>query len=63
MQKILKVDKDNVIIVSGKGCVHGVSSIDGEVLWTKDLAAERLVWCFISQTVSLSSTCWTSECH
>ncbi|XP_031256639.1 ER membrane protein complex subunit 1 [Pistacia vera] len=40
--KTLKVDKDKVIIVSGKGCVHGVSSIDGEVLWTKDLAAESV---------------------
>lgn len=54
MLKTLKDDKGNVIIVSAKGSVHGVSSIDGEVLWMKDFAAGRLVWSFISQTVSLS---------
>ncbi|KAG5540687.1 hypothetical protein RHGRI_020798 [Rhododendron griersonianum] len=35
----LKVDKDNVIFVYGNGCLHAVSSIDGEVLW-KELIAE-----------------------
>ncbi|KAK1550630.1 hypothetical protein Q3G72_022239 [Acer saccharum] len=38
----LKVDKDNVILVSSKGCLHAVSSIDGEVLWRKDFTAESL---------------------
>lgn len=41
VQMNLKVDKDNVILVYGKGCLHAVSSIDGEILWTKDFAAER----------------------
>ena len=41
MQTNLKVDKDNVILVSSKGCLHAVSSIDGEVLWMKDFTAER----------------------
>ncbi|KAJ9183490.1 hypothetical protein P3X46_007335 [Hevea brasiliensis] len=36
----LKVDKDNVIIVFGKGGLHAVSSIHGEILWQKDFAAE-----------------------
>ncbi|KAF8400837.1 hypothetical protein HHK36_014140 [Tetracentron sinense] len=38
----LKKDKDNVIIVFGKGCLHAVSSIDGEILWRKQLATESL---------------------
>jgi hypothetical protein len=37
----LKVDKDNVILVFSKGCLHALSSIDGEVLWEKDFSAER----------------------
>ncbi|KAJ9702333.1 hypothetical protein PVL29_004189 [Vitis rotundifolia] len=38
----MKIDKDNVIFVFGKGCLHAVSSIDGEVLWKKDFADESL---------------------
>ncbi|CAL5431656.1 unnamed protein product [Camellia sinensis] len=38
----LKVDKDNVILVYGNGCLHAISSIDGEVLWKKDLTAEGI---------------------
>lgn len=34
----LKVDKDNVIFVYGNGCLHAVSSIDGEVLWKEFIA-------------------------
>lgn len=41
MQINLTVDKDNVILVFGKGCLHAVSSIDGVVLWKKDFSAER----------------------
>lgn len=41
MQINLTVDKDNVILVFGKGCLHAVSSIDGMVLWKKDFSAER----------------------
>ncbi|CAI0441349.1 unnamed protein product [Linum tenue] len=36
----LKVDKDNVILAFGKGCLHAVSGIHGEILWKKDLEAE-----------------------
>ncbi|KAJ9168317.1 hypothetical protein P3X46_019860 [Hevea brasiliensis] len=36
----LKIDKDNVILVFGKGCLHAISSIHGEILWMKDFAAE-----------------------
>lgn len=45
MQTNLKVDKDNLILVSSKGCIHAVSSIDGEIIWRKDFAAERFVHC------------------
>lgn len=41
VQTNLKVDKDNAIFVYGKGSLHAVSSIDGEILWKKDFAAER----------------------
>ncbi|KDP34198.1 hypothetical protein JCGZ_07769 [Jatropha curcas] len=36
----LKVDKDNVILVFGKGCLHAVSSVQGEILWKKDFSVE-----------------------
>lgn len=38
LQTNLKVDKDNVIFVYGNGCLHAVSSIDGEVLWKEPIA-------------------------
>lgn len=38
----LKVDKDNVMFVYGNGVIHAVSSIDGEVIWKKDLASEGI---------------------
>ncbi|CAN6721388.1 unnamed protein product [Malus baccata var. baccata] len=38
----LKVDKGNLILVFGKGSLHAISSIDGEVLWEKDFAAESV---------------------
>ncbi|KAJ4949952.1 hypothetical protein NE237_026784 [Protea cynaroides] len=37
-----KMDKDNIIFVFGGGCLHAVSSIDGEVLWRKELTTESL---------------------
>uniref|UniRef100_A0A7N0V3D0 ER membrane protein complex subunit 1 n=1 Tax=Kalanchoe fedtschenkoi TaxID=63787 RepID=A0A7N0V3D0_KALFE len=37
-----KVDKDHVMLVLGNSCLHAVSSIDGEVLWKRDLEAERV---------------------
>ncbi|KAL1834640.1 hypothetical protein ACET3Z_004291 [Daucus carota] len=39
----LKVDKDSVILVYGCGSLHAISSIDGEVLWSKDLATEGIL--------------------
>ncbi|KAF9613417.1 hypothetical protein IFM89_008247 [Coptis chinensis] len=36
----LKIDRDNIIIVFGNGCLHAISSIDGAVLWTKSFASE-----------------------
>jgi hypothetical protein len=41
IQKKLKSDKDDTILVFGKGCLNAISSIDGEVLWKKDFAGER----------------------
>ncbi|KAK4798368.1 hypothetical protein SAY86_030694 [Trapa natans] len=38
----LKVDKDNLVLAFGGGCLVAVSSIDGEMLWKKDFAAESL---------------------
>ncbi|EEF45897.1 catalytic, putative [Ricinus communis] len=35
-----KVDKDNTILVFGKGCLSAISSIHGEIIWKKDFAAE-----------------------
>ncbi|KAL2346918.1 hypothetical protein Fmac_000918 [Flemingia macrophylla] len=40
--KNLKADKDDLILVFGKGCLHAVSSIDGEVLWRQDFAGESI---------------------
>ncbi|KAL3825828.1 hypothetical protein ACJIZ3_021857 [Penstemon smallii] len=38
----LKVGKDNVIFVYGNGFIHAVASIDGEVIWKKELASEGI---------------------
>ncbi|KAA8521807.1 hypothetical protein F0562_012480 [Nyssa sinensis] len=38
----LKVDKDSLILIYSNGCLHAVSSIDGEILWRKDLATEGI---------------------
>ncbi|XP_057467683.1 LOW QUALITY PROTEIN: uncharacterized protein LOC130757055 [Actinidia eriantha] len=38
----LKVDKDNLVLVYSNGCLHAVSSIDGEILWKKDLTTEGI---------------------
>lgn len=40
MQTNLKVDKDSVMFVYGNGFIHAVTSIDGAVIWRKDLASE-----------------------
>ncbi|KAL6574922.1 hypothetical protein OROMI_012207 [Orobanche minor] len=36
----LKVERVNVLFVCGNGFIHAVASIDGEVIWKKELAAE-----------------------
>jgi len=36
----LRVDQDNVVLAFGKGRLHAVSSIHGEILWKKDIGAE-----------------------
>ena len=41
LQKKLKADKDDLILVFGKWCLHAVSDVDGEVIWRKDFAGER----------------------
>ncbi|XP_060176971.1 uncharacterized protein LOC132607148 [Lycium barbarum] len=38
----LKAEKDNVILVHGNGYLHSLSSIDGVILWTKDLSREGI---------------------
>ncbi|OVA20302.1 protein of unknown function DUF1620 [Macleaya cordata] len=38
----LKIGKDNILLVFGRGCLHAVSSIDGDVIWRKELASESL---------------------
>jgi hypothetical protein len=35
----LKADRDDLIFVYGKGHLHDISSICGEILWRKDLAS------------------------
>ncbi|KAF8035825.1 hypothetical protein BT93_C1754 [Corymbia citriodora subsp. variegata] len=37
-----RVDKENLIFAFAEGCLHAVSSIDGEIIWRKDFAAESL---------------------
>lgn len=41
LQKNLKADKDDLILVYGKGHLHAISGIDGEILWRKDFASDR----------------------
>ncbi|KAK6140026.1 hypothetical protein DH2020_026242 [Rehmannia glutinosa] len=36
----LKVNRDNVLFVYGNGFIHAVATIDGEVIWKKELASE-----------------------
>ncbi|XP_068652377.1 uncharacterized protein [Aristolochia californica] len=38
----IKMEKPNTILVFGSGCLHAVSSIDGEILWRKDFSTESL---------------------
>lgn len=38
----LKVDKDSVIFVYGNGFIHAIASLDGEVIWKKDLGSEGI---------------------
>ncbi|KAH7658285.1 Quinoprotein alcohol dehydrogenase-like protein [Dioscorea alata] len=34
------VEKDNLILVYGGGCLHAISSVDGEVAWKKEFSLE-----------------------
>lgn len=43
-QKALKVDKDSVIFVYANGFIHAIASIDGEIIWKKELASEGLAF-------------------
>ena len=43
LQTSSKVDKDNTILVFGKGSLHAVSSIHGEIVWKVDFPDERSV--------------------
>jgi len=52
LQTSMKVDKDNTILVFGKGSLHAISSMHGEIVWKVDFPAERSV-----QFDVLSSTC------
>ncbi|CAI9780193.1 unnamed protein product [Fraxinus pennsylvanica] len=36
----LKIGKDDVVFVYGSGCLYAVASIDGEVIWKKELTSE-----------------------
>ncbi|XP_068648589.1 uncharacterized protein [Aristolochia californica] len=38
----IKQERQNTILVLGRGCLHAVSSIDGDVLWRKDFSTESL---------------------
>ncbi|KAI4337487.1 hypothetical protein L6164_015897 [Bauhinia variegata] len=40
--KNLKANKDDLILIFGQGCLHAVSSIDGEVLWKKDFSGQSI---------------------
>ncbi|XP_010049094.2 ER membrane protein complex subunit 1 [Eucalyptus grandis] len=37
-----RVDRENLIFAFAGGCLHAVSSIDGEIIWRKDFAAKSL---------------------
>lgn len=41
LQPNIKVEKDNIILVYGKGWLYAISSIDGEVLWRNDFSTKR----------------------
>lgn len=40
VQANLKIGKDDVVFVYGSGCLYAVASIDGEVIWKKELTSE-----------------------
>lgn len=42
------VEKDNLILVYGGGCLHAISSIDGEVAWKKEFSLEGYLACHLS---------------
>lgn len=42
LQADLKNDKENAILVYGRGWINAVSGIDGEILWRTDFSIGRL---------------------
>ncbi|XP_077210891.1 catalytics [Tasmannia lanceolata] len=38
----IKMEKDNIILVYGRGWLHAVSSLDGEILWRKEFSIDSL---------------------
>ncbi|KAJ8751721.1 hypothetical protein K2173_025893 [Erythroxylum novogranatense] len=52
----LKVDKDSVIFVFGKGSVHAVSCLHGDVLWKKDFPDDSFQVKQVVQVVGTDST-------
>ncbi|KAK1290186.1 hypothetical protein QJS10_CPB18g01096 [Acorus calamus] len=42
VQASTKMEKDSLILVFGKGFLHGISSIDGDILWRKEFHGESL---------------------
>ncbi|KAK1314855.1 hypothetical protein QJS10_CPA06g00716 [Acorus calamus] len=42
VQASAKMEKDSLILVFGKGFLHGISSIDGDILWRKEFHGESL---------------------
>ena len=53
LQTSSKVEKDNTILVFGKGSLHAVSSIHGEIVWKIDFPSERFVLLNFTHQLSL----------
>ncbi|KAJ4958934.1 hypothetical protein NE237_026045 [Protea cynaroides] len=50
-----KMDKDNIIFVYSGGCLHAISSIDGEVVWKRELTTERYLVLQLRDSENLSA--------
>lgn len=49
----MKADKDDLIFVYGKGHLHAISSIGGEILWRKDLSNDNIEFNHIVQSLEV----------